>query len=245
MSWWYALPAIIQGVGGIASAASEDGSAAAENTVNEANAFANNLVRSANNKLKGARGSLARYNQSVNNQRVLENAGNQAEAAAVNYRRMRDSAMNDSFEQQLQFAEQAGAQSAAAAFTGLRGGVADIVTSTTALRKARIEQRVSEATKQGDWDASQQQKHIMQAGWDSLDHSEISDDLDYSTDVAIRKEPIGNVFTQFIGGALKGGGLQTAAQGFFNTGSYDAFKDRAGPAGSGYGGNGRTITGGR
>lgn len=214
---------------GISAGVIEEGNINAQNIVNEANAYANNLVRSANNKLKAARGSLARYNQSVNNQRVLENAGNQAEAAAVNYRRMRDSAMNDSFEQQLQFSEQAGAQAAAAAFTGLRGGVADMVASTTALRKARIEQRVIEATKQGDWDASQQQRQIMQAGWDSLDHSEISDDLDYSVDVAVKRSRGGSLLSDVLSGqsASTLANLAGGVASFFKTPSTDMLDPRA------------------
>lgn len=234
---------------GISAGVIEEGNINAQNIVNEANAYANNLVRAANTKLKAARGSLSRYNQSVNNQRVLESAGSQAEAATINYRRVRDSTTNDNFEQQLQFMEQTGAQAAAAAFTGLRGGVADLVAGTTALRKARIEQRAAEAAKQGDWDASQQQKHILQAGWDSLDHSEISDDLDYSVDVAVKRVRGGNLLSDILAGQ-SGKTMSDLAGGFFNSGGYDAFKDRAGSYGSGSRDEddnmrSRTITGGR
>lgn len=171
----------------------------ASNTVNEANAYANNLIRAANNKLGAARGSLARYNQSVNNNRTLENTGLQAEAAAINYRRARDSEIQDDFETQLRFAEQAGAQAAAAALSGLTGGVADVVNSTTALRKARLSQRALTARQQGDFDAQQRQAQILQAGWDSLDSSEIIDGIDYSVDVATRRTSSGNFFTQVMG----------------------------------------------
>ncbi len=216
----------------------------AANTVNAANAYANNLVRSANNKLSAARGSLARYTQSVNNQRRLDNAGSQAEAAGINYRRARDSAINDDFESQIAFAEQAGAQAAAAALSGLTGGVADIVRGTTALRQARIQGRAREAMRQGDWDAQQRQRNIMLAGYDSLDQSEITDNLDYSVDVAVKQQRRGNLLTDILGGQdMKN--LANLTSSFFKPSSYDAFADRAGPQGSGYGGTGRTITGGR
>lgn len=190
----------IKAVMGIGKGILAEAEANAFNRVSEANAAASNLIRTANNKLKGARGSLARYNQSVNNQRVLENTGSAAEAAAINYRRARDSTINDDLESQIAFAEQAGAQAAASALSGLSGGVADIVAGTTALRKARIQQRTDEALKGMDYDAAQRNKQIMQAGWDSLDHSEITEDLDYSTNVAQVKRSGGNLLTDIFGG---------------------------------------------
>lgn len=190
----------IKAILGIGAGVLADAQASAVNTVNEANAYASNLVRASNNQLKAARGSLARYNQSVNNQRVLENTGEAAAAATVNYRRARDSALNDDFENQLAFSEQAGAQAAAAALSGLTGGVADLVAGTTALRKARLQQRADEALKQGDADAAQRTKQIMQAGWDSLDSSEISEDIDYSIDVAVKQQRSGNFLTDVFSG---------------------------------------------
>ena len=179
----------------IGSGVLAEANANAVNTVNEANAYASNLVRSSNNQLKAARGSLARYTQSVNNQRVLQNTGSAAEAAAINYRRARDSALNDDFESQLAFSEQAGAQAAAAALSGLTGGVADLVAGTTALRQSRLQQRSDEALRLGDYDAAQRTKQIMQTGWDSLDSSEISEDMDYSNDVAIKTSRKGSFLT--------------------------------------------------
>lgn len=190
----------MKAISGISGGVIQEANARAANTVNEANTYASNLVRAANNRLGGARAQLARFTQGVNNQRVMQNAGEAANVAAMNYRRARDSAINDSFEQQIQFAEQAGAQAAASAMSGLSGGVADIVNSTTALRKARIQGRAEEAQRLGDWDAAQRQGQILQAGWDSLDHSEISDNLDYSVDVAVKQSYSGNLFTEVYGG---------------------------------------------
>lgn len=233
----------VKAIMGISSGVLRDAGIDATNKINEANAYASNLVRGANNELAAKRGSLARYTQSVNNQRVLENMGGQAEAAQINYRRARDSATQDSFEQQIAFAEQAGAQAAAGALSGLTGGVADIVAGTTALRKARTDARVAAATKAMDFDSAQRVKNIMQAGWDSLDHSEVTDALDYSTDVAVKQASGGNLFADILG-QQDPRTLANVSSNLFSK-SYDAFADRAGPAGSGSAGRTRTITGGR
>lgn len=190
----------IQAVMGISSGITSEAQVSANNTVNEANAWASNLVRSANNQLSAARGSLSRYNQSVNNKRTLENTGSNLEVAQMNYRRARDSATQDDFESQIAFAEQAGAQAAAGALSGLSGGVVDIVNGTTALRKARLKQRSDTAMAQGDFDAAQRNKQILQAGWDSLDSSEITDNIDYGTNVAVTQTRAGNLFTDIMGG---------------------------------------------
>ena len=200
MSYAAMADAGIKAIMGISNGVLQEANVNAANKVNDANAYASNIMRAANNKLGAARGSLARYTQSVNNQRVMENAGSNLEAASINYRRARDSATQDGFEQQIAFAEQAGAQAAASALSGLTGGVADLVRGTTALRQSRLQQRVDAAEAQGDWDASQQAKHIMQSGWDSLDASEINDTIDYGQDVAVKQRYGGNLFTEAIGG---------------------------------------------
>lgn len=166
------------------------------NIVNEANSYAINLVRKANNKLAAARSSLAYYNQDENNKRVLENAGSAAEAAQVNYRRARDEAVTGSVEDQIAAAERAGAQASAAAFSGLTGGVVDVVRGATALRQSRIEQRTNDMLRMGDWDASKQAANIMQAGWDSLDTSDLTPLLDYSEDIPqITKMPKSSILS--------------------------------------------------
>lgn len=184
---------------GISSGITARATVQANNITSSANAYANNLVRAANNELASKRGSLARLTQSINNQRVLENAGEQAASAVTNYRRARDSEMQDDFETQLRFAEQAGAQAAASALTGLSGGVVDMVNSTTALRKARLTQRAADARAAGDFDAQQRFSQIQQAGWDSLDSSEVTDALDYSKDVAVTQKYGGNLLSDVLG----------------------------------------------
>lgn len=155
----------------------------AQNKVNEANVYARNLTRGANNELVAKRGSLARWQQSENNNRTLTQMGSSLEAAAVNYRRLRDEGMRGELEQQVGFAEQAGAQAAAAAFSGLVGGVSDMVAGTLALRRSRIEDAQVSREKAADFDAARQQSNILAAGISALDNSSIVDDLDYGIDV--------------------------------------------------------------
>lgn len=174
--------------------------AKAQTTVNAANAYASNLVRAANNELGSKVGSLARYNQSVNNQRALDNTGSAIEAVTVNYRRAKDSALQDDFESQIRFAEQMGAQAAAGALSGLQGGVVDVINGTTALRQSRVNQRVLDSAGQQDADAKARLRHTALAGWDSLDTSSINENMDYNINVAEKVTRSGNLFTDIMGG---------------------------------------------
>lgn len=180
-----------------------EANAKAQTTVNEANAYASNLMRASNNKVAAARSSLARYTQSVNNNRTLENTGKAFTVSNVNYRRQRDAAESASLEDQIAQAEAAGRQAAAGAFSGLTGGVADIIKSTTALRSARINQRKEQAVAQLDSDQAMRQGALLQAGWDSLDQTDIVTSIDYGQDVAQRVEYSGGLFSEIIGGIME------------------------------------------
>jgi serine protease inhibitor len=188
----------IKAIMAISEGVIEEANINASNIINQANVTARNTMRSANNELRSKQGSLARYTKSINNQRVLANTASAAEAAIVNYRRSRDSATTDDFEQQIAFAEQAGAQAAASALSGLTGGVVDIVNGTTALRKARLQQRTADATRMADFDAAARTKQIMQAGYDNLDFSDIIDGLDSGNDVFSRRVYTGTLLGDLI-----------------------------------------------
>lgn len=180
-----------------------EANAKAQTTINEANAYASNLVRASNNKVAAARSSLARYTQSVNNNRVLENTGKAFTTNNVNYRRQRDAATSASLEDQIAQAEQAGRQAASSAFSGLSGGVADVVRHTTALRSARIQQRKEQAMAQADADQSQRTGALLQAGWDNLDSTDIVTNIDYGRDVAQRVEYSGGLFSEIVQGVME------------------------------------------
>lgn len=171
---------ILMGLGGLEIQRAQ---VRAANTVNAANVYARNLMRSANNELASKRGSLARLTQSLNNNRALENMGSAFEASAVNYRRQRDERKRRSVEQDIQLAEQAGAQAAAAAASGLVGGVVDAVAGTVALRRSRILQAESQVDKALAFDQGRQQAAIIRQGLSAMDMNTIVDDIDHSLDV--------------------------------------------------------------
>lgn len=185
----------------------------AENTINAANVWAGNLMRGANNELAAKRGALARYNQSENNRRVAKETGSQLEAAAVNYRRQRDERDRGSLEQQIAFSEQAGVQAAAAASSGLIGGVADMVAGTVALRRSRIEQAAATTAEAASFDTARQKSNILAAGLSSMDSSSIIDDIDYGIDVYAPKA-LPSATNVVLGVAAKNmGNLGTLASG--------------------------------
>lgn len=183
---------------GIANGFLASGQAKAANIVNSANVAAANLMRKANNELVASRNSLNRYVQGENNKRIAASAGAELEAATINYRRARDGQIEDDFESQIAFAEQAGAQAAMGAASGLTGGVIDIVNSTTALRQMRAVQRRATAVRQMDYDAVQERADNYRAGLEAMDRSSIVDDIDYSVDTFVPQKRAGNFLTDVL-----------------------------------------------
>lgn len=208
----------------------EEANIRAKNTVNSATTIANNLMRGANNELLSKRNALARYVQNENNKRTMTQTGREQEASLINYRRGRDAAASGDFEAQIGFSEQAGAQAAMAGFSGLTGGITDIVASTTALRTSRVKQASLQSLGQADWDAAQRQRDIMAAGLNSLDQSYITDDIDYSLDTHVDQRRGGNLFSDVLKGlASNPQATQSLANGFFNTKSSSGPVQLSGP----------------
>ena len=234
----------LQAVMGLSAGYSAQQAAGRQTLINKANAEAANLVRGARNELVVAKGRQARANQAENNNRTLYQGGRAVEAAAINYRRMRDSAITEDFEGQIRLAEQAGAAVASQAMAGAGGSVVDVVNGTTALRNSRIQQAQAVRRKAADYDASQNMADIRRATIQSLDGSSIIDDLDYNVDLAQEVQRSGNLFTDIVGGQAPKNVADVLA-GASNFSFNNPFADRAGALGSGSGGRSRTITGGR
>ena len=234
----------LQAVQGLSAGYSAQQAANRQTVINKANAEAANLVRGARNELTVVKGRQARANQAENNNRTLYQGGRAVEAAATNYRRVRDSAITDDFESQIRLAEQAGAAVASQAMAGAGGSVVDMVNGTTALRNSRIQQAQGERMKAGDYDAAQNAKDIQRATIQSLDRSSIIDELDYNVDLAQEVHRSGNLFTDVMGGQDPKNVANVLA-GTSNFSFSNPFADRAGSLGSGSAGRSRTITGGR
>lgn len=190
----------LQAVMGLSAGYSAAQAAGRQTLINKANADAANLVRGARNELVVAKGRVARANQAENNKRTLTQGGRTAEAAAINYRRVRDSSITEDFEGQIRMAEQAGAAIASQALAGVGGSVVDMVNGTTALRNARLQYAQKQRMKAADYDAAQAQTDIKRATIQSLDDSSIIDDLDYNVDLGLEVRRSGNLFTDIVGG---------------------------------------------
>lgn len=186
------------------------------NVIELANTYAANLLRGAKNTLTSAKGRLARANQAESNTRALRAGGKLMEVHQMNYRRARDAETLDSFEGQIQFAEQAGAAVAAQAFSGVGGNVVDMVNGTTALRQARMAYVRDKRIKQSDYDASQRLAEIHRTTIQGLDTSTLIDDLDYNVNLAnTMQQPggiglagamkVGQAFMSGMGGNMGGG----------------------------------------
>ena len=182
----------------------------AQNTIRESEVYAANLMRSARNESAAARAGLARFNQAEGNKRIVEDTASVMEANSINYLRARDGQIEDSLDDQIAFAEQAGAQAAAGAASGLTGGVVDMVAGTTALRRARIEATQDTRMEEFAYDQSVNQKNTLLQGLSAMDNSTILTDIDYGMDLFFSQKPQGNVITDIFGGQTKDN-----LQGFF------------------------------
>jgi hypothetical protein len=190
----------------------EKASADTNNRINEANAANGNKVRGASNAFAAAKGALARYMQSVSNNNRLAAGGEALEANLVNARRREDVLQGAGFEAQVRNTEQMGAQAAAAAFAGVGGGVADMVSASTRLMQQRASRQALTATDQRLYDTSRRAYAIQSQTVRGLDSSMILDSLDYTFEVA-QKEHAVNPWMRAI---IAGGDAWIDGKGFYD-----------------------------
>lgn len=195
---------------GLGAGSAQRSATRAQNTIRESEVYAANLMRGARNEAAAARAGLARFNQAEGNKRVMEDTASVMEANSINYLRARDGQIEDSLDEQIAFAEQAGAQAAAGAASGLTGGVVDMVAGTTALRRARMEAARDTRMDEFAYDQSVNQKNTLLQGLSAMDNSTILTDIDYGMDLFFSQKPSGNVITDIFGGQNK-----DTLQGFF------------------------------
>lgn len=150
-----------------------------ENWISEENERAQNAVTNAGNNAEMAKGSLARFVQSVNNNNRLKQGGQQLEAAAVNQSRTMDRNTTSNFNQSMGMVAQAGAQAAAAGAAGVSGSAPDEVASATRLRAALIRQTTT--TQQGQQLSDDQMQRMSMASQmvGGLNSSVAVDSLNY------------------------------------------------------------------
>jgi hypothetical protein len=190
----------------------EKAQAETSNAINAANAKNANAVRGATNRFTAAKGALARYMQSVNNNNRLDAGGEAMEANLVNARRREDAMQGTDFETQIRATEQMGAQAAAAAFTGVGGDVADMVSASTRLMQQRASHDASQARDYRVYDTARRQGVIASQTIRGMDNSLILDAMDYQHNVAQVQRSV-NPWTRAI---LAGGDAWIDGKGFYD-----------------------------
>jgi hypothetical protein len=180
--------AIAAGLRGYVDTHLQNANIEAGNRLSAANASAGNRVRLASNTFSAARGALARYIQSLRNGQVLAAGGEALEANIVNARRQDDGALEAGFERSIKHTEQLGAQAAAAAFAGVGGEVADMVSLSTRLMQQRVDYAAARSRDFSNYDAARRGASIVQQTVRGLDNSLILDSIDYTIDVAQRRQ---------------------------------------------------------
>lgn len=147
--------------------------------VEQQNAAGANILRTANNELAAARGSLARYSQSLNNKQHLKNAGRALNNTSENLSRLAGAYSEGAMNQRITAAEEAGALAARSAASGVLGGTNQMLNATVGLRQARIEKEVESHYKAQRQGLEQQRDGQIEAMVLGLDQVDIFDDLNY------------------------------------------------------------------
>jgi hypothetical protein len=179
--WWMA---VVGAANGLLQGSAAREQAKLNNRLSKVNAEAANKVRGASNAAAAAEGSLARWVQSVNNQRQLDSGGDALEANVVNYRRQSDAGLTQDFASSIREAEQAGAAAAAQAVSGIAGNVTDTVNASMALRNSIVQQQVEDFRGFQNYDTARRAGSIYSQMIGGMDNSLIFDALDHNVDVA-------------------------------------------------------------
>lgn len=210
--WWNMIAGFAQGwIHGQATRALTE----ANNSIAKQNAESSNKVRVASNAAMAAKNTVARFVQSLNNNRTLDSGGDAIEQNMVNFRRGADNMDKQSFGQQIRSAEQQGMAAAAQAFSGVDGSVVDMVNGSTALRDSMVRQNTQDSKDMASYDVARRAGNIMTQMVGGLDNSLILDNLDYTKDVAKQEAIIGN-----FGYAMRGMAEHMGGGGAINSG-YD------------------------
>lgn len=207
MTWW-------NGIAGAASMHMEGNAVRANteawNRVQEVNAAAGNKVRRANNALASAKGNLARYMQSINNNEALTAAGRAVDANTRSGLQAQDRLQQQGLFSQVAATEQAGRALASQGALGLGGSVVDNVNAATTLRAAIMQDSLSKQKMNVSYEVGLRAQSIASQMTRSLDSSIILDNIDYNTDVALVKATYSNTnnaIRGFAEGMGQGGSL--------------------------------------
>jgi hypothetical protein len=208
----------------------------ANNKINALNASTGNSIRQGTNAAAAAQGNLARFTQSVNNNKILTAGGNAQAALTVNALRGSDAHMAQDFSGSIAQAEQAGHMAASAASAGVDGNVVDMVDTSTALRNSIIGQQVKTSEGEQAYDVGQKRGQVASQMISSMDSSIILDHLNYNIDTA-KTQGLTNTFSAALQGFFPNGtdsgladALQSAKTTIGNSALYNSAVDATGPS---------------
>lgn len=195
--WWTGL---MGAANGLLQGQAGQATARANNRISQANADTRNKTRVFSNAAEMAKGRLARFEQGLMNNRLLDTAGNNQAAVTQNFIRGQDAQTQQGLSRAIGEAEQQGAMAAAAGAVGQIGGVVDMVNTSTRLRDAIVERQVQDNQTLQSYDNAKQRGQVMSQAIRSMDSSIIVDTLDWNKDYATLTPVISN-WTNAIQGA--------------------------------------------
>jgi hypothetical protein len=199
---WDAFAGLMQGAIGSRAFRIE---AQLNNKLRKLAADSRNTLRMASNEAAAAKGSLARWTQSVNNNRRLKAGGEALEANTVNALRGQDAATSRTFADGVANAEQMGRMAASAAFNGLGGDVVDQVNLSVDLRNGIVGQAFADQQDVAAYDTARRAGSIMSQMIGGLDNSVIMDAIDYNIDVA-QEDAVFSTWQNALFGMIKHSG---------------------------------------
>lgn len=207
-----AVQAALAAVGvamGALSMYSQGQQAKANNRVRRAQAEAEDKLRPAKNQAAAAQSALAMWSQSVNNQRRARTIGGQMEAGMVNTLRGKDQTTGGGFVSSIRNAEQAGAQAAASAASGVSGSVVDMVAGATALRRRIGEESAARTAGMLDSDFARRTAELSSQLVSGLDTSTTMAGLDYNRTILQQQREISGAEIAITAAAQLGSQLYT------------------------------------
>ena len=195
--WWMA---VVGAANGLLQGSAGRATAKANNRISAVNTETGNRLRQYKNVASAAQTSLQRWQQSVNNQRVMNAGGDQLNASTQNFLRSVDARTFQDINQSISDSEQLGAQSAQQGAQGMMGGVTDMVDTSTRIRQGLVSQLTKTAKDQARYDQTVRAGIILSQTVQSMDSSLIVDSLDFSADYA-QKTPVLSHWANAIQGA--------------------------------------------
>lgn len=224
MPWTSAAMIGLNVAGSLFGGSNQNSMLRAQARANVAQAKASQRSRDARNLAAKAQANVARFGQSIQNNRALRAGGEQVNAMTENIGRISDQFVRGNVARQLQANEELGRVSAAAGWTGTGGSSVRAVEETLRRRNAIVEEDVARTQKQQISTMRRQRGTALATAIANMDSRHIMADLDYGFDVpaAVSAPSRPNVLGTVISATLQSGLLPdmlSAAGGLFGGGT--------------------------